>query len=173
MIGGGVTRRCINTQAERKTRFLIATLVDSKEAAATAAVEARVFGALPPAARTGRTWDNGSESALHLLVDESTGMPAYYADPYSSYQRGGNENRNGMIRRCLPKGTGLDDLAQDELDEIVRRISGTPLKVLGWLTPAEAWDEQMERLAAQGTPVPGHPVQSTPTHATRRCCTSN
>ena len=96
VIGGGVTRRCINTQVERKTRFLIATLVDSKEAAA---------------ARTGRTWDNGSESALRLLVDESTGMPAYYADPYSSYQRGSNENRNGMIRRYLPKGTSLDDLA--------------------------------------------------------------
>ena len=62
---------------------------------------------------------------------------------------------------------------QDELDEITRRINGTPLKVLGWLTPAEAWDEQMERLAAQDTPVPGHPVQSTPTHNTRQCCTSN
>ena len=84
-----------------------------------------------------------------------------------------NENRNGMIRRYLPKGTSLDDMAQDELDEITRRINGTPLKVLGWLTPAEAWDEQMERLAAQDTPVPGHPVQSTPTHNTRQCCTSN
>lgn len=157
VIGGGVTRRCINTQVASKTRFLIATLVDSKEAAVTAAVEAREFGALPPAARTGRTWGNGSESALHLLVDESTGMPAYYADPYSSYRRGGNENRNGMIRRYLPKGTSLDDLAQDELDEITRRINNTPLKILGWLTPAEAWDEQMERLATQGTPVPGHP----------------
>ncbi len=173
VIGGGVTRRCINTQVERKTRFLVATLVDSKEAAATAAVEARVFGALPPAARISRTWDNGSESALHLLVDESTGMLTYYADPYSSYQRGSNANRNGMIRRYLPKGTSLDDMAQDELDETARRINGTPLKVLGWLTPAEAWDEQMERLAAQDTPVPGHPVQSTPTHNTRQCCTSN
>ena len=136
---------------------------------------ARSSSASPPghAARISRTWDNGSESALHLLVDESTGMLTYYADPYSSYQRGSNENRNGMIRRYLPKGTSLDDMAQDELDEITRRINGTPLKVLGWLTPAEAWDEQMERLAAQNTPVPGHPVQSTPTHNTRQCCTSN
>lgn len=173
VIGGGVTRRCINTQVERKTRFLIATLVDSKEAAVTAAAEARVFGALPPVARTGCTWDNGSEFALHLLVDESTDKPAYYADPYSSYQRGSNENRSGMIRRYLPKGTSLDDLTQDELDEITRRINDTPLKILGWLTPAEAWDEQMERLAAQGTPVPGHTVQSTPTHNPRQCCTSN
>lgn len=62
-----------------------------------------------------------------------------------------------MIRRYLPKGTSLDDMTQDELDEITRRINGTPLKVLGWLTPAEAWDEQMERLAIQGTPVPGTP----------------
>lgn len=100
-------------------------------------------------------------------------MPAYYADPYSSYQRGSNENRNGMIRRYLPKGTSLDDMTQDELDEITRRINDTPLKVLGWLTPAEAWDEQGERLAAQGTPVPGRPVQSTTTHNTRRSCTPN
>ncbi len=67
----------------------------------------------------------------------------------------------------------MDDLTQDELDEITRRINDTPLKVLGWLTPSEAWDEQMERLAAKGTPVPGHPVQSTPTHNPRQCCTSN
>lgn len=79
-----------------------------------------MFGTLPSAARIGRTWDNGSESALHLLVDESTGMPAYYADPYSSYQRGGNENRNGMIRRYLSKGTSLGDRAQGELDETAR-----------------------------------------------------
>lgn len=84
-----------------------------------------------------------------------------------------NENRDGMIRRCLPKGTSLGDLAQDELDEITRRINGTPLKVLGWLTPAETWDEQMGRFAVQGATVPGYPVQSTPTHGPRRCCTSN
>lgn len=73
-IGGVVTRRCINTQVERKTRFPIATPVDSKEAAGPA-----------------RGRNNGSESTLHLLVDESTGMLTYYADPYSSYQRGSNE----------------------------------------------------------------------------------
>ncbi len=111
--------------------------------------------------------------ALHLLVDVSTGMPVYYANPYGSCRPGGNENRNGMIRRYLPKGTSLDDLTQDELDEITRRINNTPLKVLGWLTPAEAWDEQMERLAAKGTTVPGYPVQSTPNHNPRQCCTSN
>ena len=146
VIGGGVTRRCINTQVERKTRFLVATLVDSKEAAATAAVEARVFGALPPAARISRTWDNGSESALHLLVDESTGMLTYYADPYSSYQRGSNENRNGMIRRYLPKHTSLKNLTQTELDDIVTEINDTPMKLLDYHTPNEAWQEEISKL---------------------------
>lgn len=100
--------------------------------------ENKPWKGVAPISSYSRTWDNGSESALHLS-----------------------------------KGTNLDDMTQDELNEIIRRSNNTPLKVLGWLTPAEAWDEQMERLAAQGTPVPGHPVQSTTTHNTRQCCTSN
>lgn len=65
--------------------------------------------------------------------------------------------------RRIPVGDGHD----------ARRISGTSLEVLGWLTPAKARDEQMEQLAAQGTPVPRHPVQSTTTHNPKQCCTSN
>lgn len=87
MIGGGTARRCTDTQVERKTRFPVTTPVDSKQAAVTTAAEARVFGALPPVARIGCTWDNGSESALHLLVDESTGMLTHYAGQYNSSQR--------------------------------------------------------------------------------------
>lgn len=78
------------------------------------------------APRTGRTWDNGTESSCHVLVDESLGMLAYFADPYSSYQRGGNENHNGRIRRHLPKRTGFDGLTDADLQAIVQEINGTP-----------------------------------------------
>ena len=64
-----------------------------------------------------------------MLVDEALGMLTYFADPYSSWQRGSNENRNGRIRRYLPKGTGFGDLAQEDLDAIVGEINDTPMKL--------------------------------------------
>ncbi|KAB1942383.1 IS30 family transposase, partial [Bifidobacterium longum subsp. infantis] len=67
----------------------------------------------------------GTEASLHMLVDEALGMLTYFADPYSSWQRGSNENRNGRIRRYLPKGTSFEDLAQEDLDAIVGEINDT------------------------------------------------
>ena len=100
--------------------------VDDKSASATARAEYEIFKDIPPAARVDRTWDNGTEASLHMLVDEALGMLTYFADPYSSWQRGSNENRNGRIRRYLPKGTGFEDLAQEDLDAIVGEINDTP-----------------------------------------------
>ena len=96
---------------------------------ATARAEYEIFKDIPPAARVDRTWDNGTEASLHMLVDEALGMLTYFADPYSSWQRGSNENRNGRIRRYLPKGTGFGDLAQEDLDAIVGEINDTPMKL--------------------------------------------
>ena len=78
-------------------------------------------------------------------------MPAYFADPYSSWQRGTNENRNGRIRRYLPKKTPFDTLTQDELDAIAKEINDTPMKQLEYKTPNEAWDEETSRLQSQTT----------------------
>lgn len=168
VVGSGVSRRCINTQVERKTRLLVATLIDSKEAQATMMAEYHVFSPLPPEARIDRTWDNGTESAAHMVVDEALGMLTWYADPYSSWQRGGNENRNGMIRRYLPKGTSLDTLTQEQLDDIVHEINSIPLAVLGWRTPLEAWDEEMEKLQTD-TPQNVTMLQSTHQPNPDRC----
>ena len=82
-------------------------------------------------------------------------MLTYFADPYSSWQRGSNENRNGRIRRYLPKGTSFEDLTQDELDAIVGEINDTPMKLLGYKTPNEVWDEEMAKLQSkQADPKP-------------------
>ena len=113
VVGAAPSRRCMNTQVERRSRRLFARLVDDKSASATARAEYEIFKGMPPAARVDRTWDNGTEASLHVLVDEALGMLTYFADPYSSWQRGSNENRNGRIRRYLPKGTGFGDLAQE------------------------------------------------------------
>ena len=155
VVGAAPSRRCVNTQVERRSRRLFARLVDDKSASATARAEYEIFKDMPPAARVDRTWDNGTEASLHMLVDEALGMLTYFADPYGSWQRGGNENRNGRIRRHLPKGTSFEDLTQDELDAIVGEINDTPMKLLGYKTPNEVWDEEMARLQSkQADPKP-------------------
>ena len=111
----------------------------------------RILPPVPAAAAEDRTWDNGTEASCHTLVDESLGMPAYFADPYSSWQRGTNENRNGRIRRYLPKKPPFDDLTQAELDAIVKETDDTPMKHLEYKTPNEAWDEETSRLQSKTT----------------------
>lgn len=149
VVGAAPSRRCMNTQVERRSRRLFARLVDDKSASATARAEYEIFKDIPPAARVDRTWDNGTEASLHMLVDEALGMLTYFADPYSSWQRGSNENRNGRIRRYLPKGTGFGDLAQEDLDAIVGEINDTPMKLLGYKTPNEVWDEEIAKLQSK------------------------
>jgi transposase InsO family protein len=81
--------------------------------------------------------------------DDLLGMPAYHADPYSFYQRGSNENRNGMIRRNLPRKASLENLAQAELDAIVQEINDRPIKLLEYQTPNEAWNKEIQKLEIQ------------------------
>ena len=81
-----------------------------------------------------------------MLVGVARVMLTSLADPYGSWQGGSNENRNGGFRRYLPKGTSFEDLTQDELDAIVGEINDTPMKLLGYKTPNEVWDEEMAKL---------------------------
>ena len=141
----------MNTQVERRSRRLFARLVDDKSASATARAEYEIFKDIPPAARVDRTWDNGTEASLHMLVDEALGMLTYFADPYSSRRRGSNENRNGMIRRYLPKRSEIQMGMAGELREIVDEADNRPMRVLDYRTPAEAFaDELLELQDQQG-----------------------
>ncbi|KAA8821177.1 IS30 family transposase [Bifidobacterium vespertilionis] len=149
VIGTAPSKRCIDTQVERKSRKLFARFIPDKSALATARAEYDIYSRIPAPARIDRTWDNGTESSCHLLVDEALGMPAYYADPYSSYQRGTNENRNGRIRRYLPKRTSFDDMSDEDLQAIVQEINDTPLKVLGWETPNEVWYRELGKVMSK------------------------
>ena len=153
VIGAAPSRRCIDTWVERGSRRLFARFVPDKGAAATARAGYGIHKDVPPAARIGRTRDNGTESALHLLVDEAPGMLVCYADPYSSWRRGTNGNRNGMIRRYLPKGTDFDDLSDADLQAIVKEIDDTPMKVLDWKTPNEVRDEEIVKLYSGTKPI--------------------
>ena len=149
VVGASPSKRCIDTQVERKSRRLFARFIPDKGAPATARAEYDIHKDIPAPARIDRTWDNGTESSCHLLVDEALGMLTYYADPYSSHQRGSNENRNGRIRRYLPKRTSFDDLTDEDLQAIVQEINDTPMKVLDWETPNEVWYRELGKIMSK------------------------
>jgi IS30 family transposase len=94
---------------------------------------------------TGVTSDNGSEFAFHPKLADIMGVPTYFCDPYSSFQRGTNEHFNGHIRRYLPKGTSFHAVTQKEINEYLIEINNLPSKVLGWLTPAEVFHESCSK----------------------------
>ena len=111
----------------------------------------RGWSPLPAGARVSVTHDNGTEFAHHERLRDGLGMATYFADPYSSWQRGSNENRNGMIRRYLPKRCEIRMDMAKEVREIVDEINNRPMRVLDYRTPAEAFaDELLELQDQQG-----------------------
>lgn len=138
----------LHTEVERRTRFLMAHIVPDKTAAASVAAQLAMSRALPAAARAGVTHDNGTEFARHARLPDELGMATYFADPYASWQRASNENRNSVIRRYLPKRCTIGmDMAQ-EAQEIVDETDNRPMRVLGYRTPAEAFVDELLNLQA-------------------------
>ena len=132
---------------ERKTRFLMAHKLESKRAQHTAEVGTKLFGRLPAHARKSITLDNGGEFAQHTQWRESLGIKTYFCDPYASWQKGGVENSNGRLRRDLPRKTDLTTLTQEDIDDIILTHNMTPRKNLGWLSPLEAFKNNLLNVA--------------------------
>jgi len=105
--------------------------------------QTEIFTNIPENARLSTTLDNGRENHFHKKLEQKVGIKTYFADPYSSWQRGTNEYHNGLIRRYLPKGTDFSTLTQEELDEIVTEINNRPRKVLGYQTPLEVFNKHL------------------------------
>lgn len=132
----------IHTETERVSRFLLAAKVPRIASEETIAAQQKLFGDMSEEARRSTTLDNGRENHLHYRL-EKLGMKTYFADPYSSWQRGTNEYLNGVLRRYLPKGTDFATIDDKELQDIVDEINNKPRKCLGWETPEEKFKKSL------------------------------
>lgn len=135
----------IHTEVERMSRMLFAEKVTNINSDETSKVQIKIFSQLPKIARQSTTLDNGRENHFHMKLKEILCMKTFFADPYSSWQRGTNENTNGLLRRYLPKQTDFSTVTQEELDEIVFEINTKPKKVLQFQTPLEVFTSYITR----------------------------
>ncbi|MCA1676281.1 MAG: IS30 family transposase [Actinobacteria bacterium] len=138
----------IATLVERHSRVvMLARIPYDRCADRVAAILSWRIGELPEQLRRSLTWDQGVEMAGHAAFTVATNVPVFFCDPHSPWQRGSNENTNGLLRQYLPKGTDLSCYTQPELDEIAAKLNRRPRKTLGFKTPAEALDKALMEAA--------------------------
>ena len=133
----GAANSHIATLVERHSRFLTLVAVEGKDTRSVTNALSRQIGRLPEQLRSSLTWDRGMEMADHARFTIATDVRVYFCDPQSPWQRGSNENTNGLLRQYLPKGTDLASYTQSQLDEIARRLNTRPRETLGFKTPAD------------------------------------
>jgi IS30 family transposase len=164
----GLGSSAIGTLVERSTRFTMllhlprmdghakAPRVHNGPALAGHGAEAvrdaiaSAITTLPQQLRRSLTWDQGAELAQHAQLRIDTGLAVYFCDPHSPWQRGTNENTNGLLRQYFPKGTDLSRHSQDDLDAVAAALNTRPRKTLGWKTPAEALNDHLLSLQTSG-----------------------
>ena len=164
----GLHRSAIATLVERTTRFtmlvhlpredgygLIPRTKNGPALAGYGAITMKnalivAMGPLPPELARSLTWDRGKELSAHTAFKTETGIPVFFADPKSPWQRGTNENTNGLLRQYFPKGTDLSRWSIEDIEAVAHALNTRPRKTLGWKTPAEAFDEHLGWLQQPG-----------------------
>ena len=133
----GAANSHVATLVERHSRFVILVAVDGKDTRSVTSALSRHVHKLPEHLRASLTWDRGMEMAEHARFTVATNVKVYFCDPQSPWQRGSNENTNGLLRHYLPKGTDLSKLAQPQLDAIAAKLNTRPRRTLDFKTPAD------------------------------------
>jgi transposase, IS30 family len=138
LILGANNRSAVGTLVERTTRFVVLLhLPGPHDLAAFSDAVVAAMTALPAQLRRSLAWDQGLEMRNHKQISIAADLPIYFCDPHAPWQRGTNENTNGLLRQYLPKGTDLSKQTPADLAEIARSLNGRPRKTLGWLKPIE------------------------------------
>ena len=169
----GLERSAIGTVVERKTRFTMLVHLPREEGyrhkdtvkngpalAGYGAITmknalANAMSTLPEQLAQSLTWDRGKEMSAHAQFKVETGIPVFFADPQSPWQRGTNENTNGLLRQYFPKGTDLSRWSAEEIEAVAHALNTRPRKTLGWKTPAEAFNEHLLSLQQAGVASTG------------------
>ena len=146
LIMGPGNRSAIGTLVERTTRFLV--LLHMPEGVPTTATVRQAvsstFGALPEGLARTLTWDQGKELAQHQQITASTGTQVFFCDAHAPWQRGSNENMNGLLRDYFPKGTDLSAHSAEELTRVAIEVNERPRKTLGWNRPTDLFDSALQ-----------------------------
>lgn len=169
----GLERSAVGTVVERTTRFTILvhlprepgyrhkhTPKNGPALAGYGAVTmknalAKSMSSLPERLRRSLTWDRGKELSAHAQFSVETDIPVFFADPQSPWQRGTNENTNGLLRQYFPKGTDLSAWSAQDIEAVAHALNTRPRKVLGWKTPAEAFNAHLLSLKQPGVASTG------------------
>jgi IS30 family transposase len=136
---GGKSKGGLATHVERKSRYLVAGKLYNKRSDTFMAVSADLFKQVEARLIKTFTVDNGSEFAQFKTLEEATNSKVYFADPYSPWQRGLNENTNGLLRRYFPKGCNFHQITHDRIQQVVEKLNHRPRKCLNYRTPYEVF----------------------------------
>jgi len=136
----------IATLVERRSRFVILVKLSEKRTEVVVNALIKAVRKLPTALRKSLTWDRGMELANHVQFTVATEVQVYFCDPYSPWQRGSNENTNGLLRQYYPKGVDLSGVSQAQLDAVARKLNTRPRKTLQWKTPAHILDSSVSTI---------------------------
>jgi IS30 family transposase len=151
LIIGANQKSCIGSIVERKIRYTILVKLKNKKAQTVCRAFAQNLNKEPSIFLKTMTYDNGTEMADHKILSKKTGMDIYFAHPYASWERGTNENTNGLVRRVYPKKTNFKTVSNEDLKRLQDKLNNRPRKVLGYYTPNEMYQFELNKLTKQNS----------------------